>query len=297
MSAYPLASVIVLPIKTESFSFNLNIVGPSGIEIERNQNLCPFKSGGYIAIKKIMKWHIGCSGFLYRDWKNIFYPPDIPQRSWLQYYSNQFDTLEINSTFYKFPEAKNLKKFYEQTSVDFQFSLKAPRLITHFKKMKDCESLLSDLYSAAITGLREKLGPILFQFPPSFTCSSENQDAIIKHLNPEFKNVVEFRNAGWFSEDVKESLSKAGIIMSGLSHPILKEKQMIIKNTSIIYYRFHGIEKLFYSAYSEEELENFYITAMETNAEEIFVYFNNTASLSAIANAVFLKNIVSNASQ
>ena len=240
-----------------------------------------------------MKWHIGCSGFLYRDWKNIFYPPGVPQRSWLNYYSTQFDTLEINSSFYKFPEEKNLKKFYEQTAGNFQFALKAPRLITHFKKMKDCEAQFIDLYNASINGLKEKLGPILFQFPPSFNYSLENLEAILKNLHQEFKNVVEFRNASWFIDDVKKSLSKAGIIMSGLSHPILKENQAIIKNTQTIYYRFHGIEKLFYSAYTEDALENFYNEAMRANAEEIFVYFNNTASQAAIENALFLKNLVS----
>ncbi len=240
-----------------------------------------------------MKWHIGCSGFLYRDWKNIFYPPGVPQRSWLNYYSTQFDTLEINSSFYKFPEEKNLKKFYKQTAGNFQFSLKAPRLITHFKKMKDCEAQIIDLYDASINGLKEKLGPILFQFPPSFNYSLENLEAVLKNLNPEFKNVVEFRNASWFIDDVKKSLSKSGIIMSGLSHPILKENQAIIKNTQTIYYRFHGIEKLFYSVYAEDALENFYTEAMRANAEEIFVYFNNTASQAAIENALFLKKLVS----
>ncbi len=197
-----------------------------------------------------MKWHIGCSGFMYREWKNIFYPPGDPQRSWLNYYSTQFDTLEINSSFYKFPEEKNLKKFYDQTEEKFQFALKAPRVITHFKKLKDCDAQFSDLYAAAQNGLKEKLGPILFQFPPSFLYSSLNLEAILKNLNPEFRNVVEFRNVSWYSVDVKKSLSNAGIIMSGLSHPVLKDNQSIIKTTSAIYYRFHGIDKLFYSAYT-----------------------------------------------
>ena len=256
----------------------------------------PLKFGGHIAIKNFMKWHIGCSGFLYRDWKNIFYPPEIPQKKWLNYYSDQFDTLEINSSFYKFPEEKNLKKFHDQTSDNFKFSLKAPRLITHFKKMKGCEALLPDLYGAAIKGLKEKLGPILFQFPPSFIYSLENLEVIIKNLNPDFKNVVEFRNASWFTNDTENALSGAGIIMSGLSHPVLKHKQMIIKNSSIIYYRFHGIKKLFYSAYTKETLENFHMEAMQTNADEIFIFFNNTASPAAIKNALFLKKIVNNSS-
>ncbi|MEO5500837.1 MAG: DUF72 domain-containing protein [Ginsengibacter sp.] len=239
-----------------------------------------------------MKWHIGCSGFLYRDWKNIFYPPGIPQRSWLNYYSTQFDTLEINSSFYKFPEDKNLKKFYDQTEENFQFALKAPRVITHFEKLKNCDAQFSDLYAAAQNGLKEKLGPILFQFPPSFLYSPENMEAILKSFKPEFKNVVEFRNDSWFNVEVEETLCQNEIIMSGLSHPILKEKQAIIKTCGTIYYRFHGIERLFYSAYAEKAMEDFYIEATESGAEEIFVYFNNTASLAAIENALYLKKII-----
>jgi uncharacterized protein YecE (DUF72 family) len=160
--------------------------------------------------------------------------------------------------------------------------------------MKDCEAQFIDLYNASINGLKDKLGPILFQFPPSFNYSLENLEAILKNLNPEFKNVVEFRNATWFTDNVTKLFSEEGITMSGLSHPILKENQGIIKTTPTIYYRFHGMEKLFYSYYSEEILERFYIKATQINAKEMFVYFNNTASLAAIENALFLKKIVAN---
>lgn len=242
-----------------------------------------------------MKWHIGCSGFMYRDWKELFYPAGVRQKDWLQYYSTQFDTLEINSTFYKFPEAKNLEKFYDKTSDGFLFSLKAPRVITHYKKLKDCDQQFSDLYEAAEKGLREKLGPILFQFPPLFIFSEENLNALKRNLRPDFKNVVEFRNASWFNNEVVESLADSGIIMSGLSHPILKNNQHVVETNCILYYRFHGMEKLFYSVYSEAELKNFHKQVMKTKAKEIFVYFNNTASLAAIQNALSLKKIVDDA--
>ena len=93
-----------------------------------------------------MKWHIGCSGFLYRDWKNIFYPEKLPQRKWFEYYATQFDTLELNVTFYKFPQLSSLQKWYNDSPPEFLFSLKVPRLITHYKQLKDCESLLDDFY-------------------------------------------------------------------------------------------------------------------------------------------------------
>ena len=109
-------------------------------------------------------FHIGCSGFYYRDWKAIFYPEKLPQTKWFEYYSQHFNTLEINSSFYKFPTEKSLKKWYDTSPADFKFSLKVPRLITHYKKFFDCESLLTDFYTSIQSGLQEKSGCVLFNY-------------------------------------------------------------------------------------------------------------------------------------
>jgi len=80
-----------------------------------------------------MKWHIGCSGFYYHDWKNKFYPTGLPQREWLSYYSKTFDTVEINATFYNFPKPSFLRSLYSHSHDSFIFSVKVPRIITHYK--------------------------------------------------------------------------------------------------------------------------------------------------------------------
>lgn len=154
-----------------------------------------------------MKIFIGCSGFLYREWKPDFYPPDIPQRKWLEYYSNKFNSLEINSTFYKFPLEKNLKKFYDDTSKNFRFSLKVPRLITHYKQLKDCKSLAKDFYDVVRNGLENKTGCILYQFPPKFNFNDERLQLLAEILDPSFMNVAEFRNATWYSTEILEQLA------------------------------------------------------------------------------------------
>ena len=105
-----------------------------------------------------MKWHIGCSGFHYRDWKEIFYPAGLPQKKWFEYYSSKFDTLELNVTFYRFPQLSFLRNWYEVSPDHFVFTAKAPRLITHYKRFRDCERLLNDFYTTLIAGLDNKLG-------------------------------------------------------------------------------------------------------------------------------------------
>src|ERR1043165_722031 len=108
-----------------------------------------------------MKWHIGCSGFSYKEWKDVFYPPRLPQRLWFDHYSSRFSTLELNVTFYRFPQLKMLQAWYDKSPGGFIFSVKAPRLITHYKQLKDCQDLLNDFYTVCRDGLKEKLGPLL----------------------------------------------------------------------------------------------------------------------------------------
>ena len=160
----------------------------------------------------LMKWHIGCSGFHYRDWKEVFYPPKLPQRKWFEYYNSHFDTLELNVTFYRFPQLKFLQNWYAVSSPGFVFTVKAPRLITHYKKFHDCDRLLSDFYSTVITGLVDKLGTVLFQFPPSMAYDADLLERIIRSLSKEVINVLEFRHASWWTQTVYRRLKKDKII-------------------------------------------------------------------------------------
>lgn len=241
-----------------------------------------------------MQWHIGCSGYHYRDWKEVFYPPGMPQRSWFEYYSSRFDTLELNTTFYRFPQLTTLEKWYETSPAHFVFSAKAPRLITHYKRFNDCQSLLSDFYSAMEKGLKEKLAVVLFQFPPTMAYSREQLKKLLDGLSGSFTNVVEFRHASWWTEEVYARLSRKRIVFSGISHPALPQTTII--NRSTVYYRFHGIPRIFYSRYTEGQLKSFCDGLLEqANTRQVFVYFNNTASTAAIRNAVWLKKYIGQA--
>ncbi|HKZ67250.1 MAG TPA: DUF72 domain-containing protein [Chitinophagaceae bacterium] len=238
-----------------------------------------------------MKWHIGCSGYHYRDWKEIFYPAGLPQKKWFEYYNSCFDTLELNVTFYRFPQLKFLQNWYAISSPGFIFTVKAPRLITHYKKFNNCEDLLKNFYDTVITGLNDKLGTVLFQFPPSFVYSSERLELIVKNLSAEIKNVLEFRHTSWWTKDVFKQLQKKKIIFSGISHPKLPDK--VIINNKIAYYRFHGVPDLYYSAYSHDQLQTIADALLnDKTVKEAYIYFNNTATIGAIENAVWFKEYI-----
>jgi uncharacterized protein YecE (DUF72 family) len=238
-----------------------------------------------------MKWHIGCSGYHYSDWKEIFYPAGLPQKKWFEYYSSRFDTLELNVTFYRFPQLKFLQNWHAVSPPHFLFTVKAPRLITHYKKFNDCQSLLKDFYGTAIAGLDEKLGAVLFQFPPSFAYSAERLDLVIKNLSAETSNVMEFRHSSWWTKEVVAGLKKVKAIFSGISHPKLTDE--VVVTNKIAYYRFHGVPDLYYSAYSHKKLQAIADALLKKKAvKEAYVYFNNTATIAAIKNALWLKKYV-----
>lgn len=233
---------------------------------------------------------IGCSSFSNSSWKKIFYPENITSSKWFEYYCTHFNTYEINGTFYKFPSLKIMGNWYKKTPEYFLFSVKAPKEITHAKKFIGCEELIKDFYSVCKNGLKHKLGPILFQFPPGYHYSPEKLLLIISQLDVEYQNVVEFRHESWWIPEVWGKLAKNNITFCSVSHPKLPET--IFTAFPIIYIRFHGRDRMFYSSYSTEELNRVNdVISESTNIKPTFIYFNNTASTAGILNALEIKNL------
>ena len=238
-----------------------------------------------------IKWRIGCSGFHYSDWKEVFYPAGMPQRKWFEYYCSYFNTLELNVTFYRFPQLKFLQTWYNVSPPGFDFSVKAPRLITHYKRFSDVKRLLSDFYGISREGLKEKLGGILFQLPARMTYNRDLLNKIIETLDPTFLNILEFRDQSWWKPSVYRALAKNNISFCGISHPLLPDEAVC--NTSTAYYRFHGVPVLYYSQYKR----NFILQIIDRiiNANIVtrgYLYFNNTATIGAIRNAIFTDRIL-----
>jgi uncharacterized protein YecE (DUF72 family) len=235
-------------------------------------------------MKKKVQIRTGCSGYYNRHWKEVFYPGKLPQRKWFEFYCEQFNSVELNSTFYKFPTAESLYKWYEQAPNHFLFSVKAPKLITHFKRFNNCEQQLEDLYTACEKGLAGKLGCVLFQLPPGIQYDEEKLDLVIKSLRPAFNNVVEFRHKSWWSKKVYQRLAEHNISFCSISHPSLPAT--IVANTSTVYVRMHGVPKMFYSGYGPKQLQQLHDDILKKRGvRQAFVYFNNTAGVEGVLNA------------
>jgi len=231
----------------------------------------------------------GCTSYYNRLWQGIFYPEGLPTREWFTYYCTQFNTYELNSSFYKFPTTKSLQSWYRKSPDGFKYSIKAPKMITHTKKFIGCETELAEFYAACELGLKDKLACILFQLPPSFHYTPERLSRIFASLNPDFSNVIEFRHSSWWSDEVHLAFRQHKLLFCSVNYPNLPTNILTTANTA--YLRLHGNPRLFYSEYSDEELQAMLHQLKALKLNEAFVYFNNTASTAGILNALTVQRL------
>ena len=235
--------------------------------------------------------YIGCSGFSNRDWKGFFFPEELPPKEQLNFYSTQFNTVEINSTFYRRPWAQTLENWYQRADEDFKFFIKIPKTITHIKRLKETAAETADFCQHIHHGIQEKLAGFLFQMPPSFHYSEEHLEQLIKTVDFRFLNIVEFRHESWWNDEIFETLKKKNIAFSGVSFPKDIPDDFIINNSKSVYYRLHGVPVLFKSEYSEEELKKL-AKEIKKAKQDVFIFFNNTWGTAALKNALYLKKIL-----
>lgn len=240
--------------------------------------------------KKLKDIHIGTSGWSYEHWKKNFYPEGMPSKKWLHFYSNQFSTVEINSTFYHLPLQSTIRNWHEQVPDHFLFSLKASRYITHLKRLKEGKKSLK-LFYKTIADLQNKIGPILFQLPPSFKMDKERLTEFMAQLSADFSYVFEFRHDSWFVEEIYDLLSKNNIALciSDLKGKLSPE----IITASFTYIRLHGPKNAYKGFYGLSKLRN-WKSKMENWAKDIsvFCYFDNDEKGYAIQDAKKLKKMV-----
>ncbi len=236
------------------------------------------------------KGYIGCSGWSYGDWKGLFYPSNLSSKNYFSYYAQFFDTVEINSTFYRFPTEKALKSWYEQAPKAFKYSLKASRIITHIKRFKGAKEALKRFYGISDI-LAEKTGCFLFQFPENYTFSNERLERVLVELDPTYKNVIEFRDSSWWTPDIIQAFSKEKVIFCSVSGFNLPDH--LIATNKMSYIRFHG-SPAYASLYSDEGLARWVKKIKAASLQELWAYFNNDFQAYAVHNAVNLKNSLSN---
>ncbi len=239
------------------------------------------------------KIYIGTSGYYYRHWIGRFYPEKLVKDKWLEYYSKFFDTVELNTTFYHLPRAKTLEGWIRKTPPAFLFSVKVHRLITHIKKLK---GVRSDFYGfiKVIKPLKifNRIGCILHQFPPTLEYDTSFLKDYIDLLPKGYKHVFEFRNAEFFNDTIFLILkeNQVGLCIShmrGLETPP-------VATTDFVYFRFHGPEERYRSAYTDEQIKNFskLIWGFVLEDKTIFAYFNNDFNAYAVENAIILRKCI-----
>ncbi|RLG70313.1 MAG: DUF72 domain-containing protein, partial [Candidatus Iainarchaeum archaeon] len=237
-------------------------------------------------------YFIGCSGWFYWHWRGLFYAAQSQPREWFKEYCKHFNTVEINASFYHFPTEKTAKGWLKRAPKEFIYTVKANKAITHIKKFKGTRRLIKNFYKV-VNVLKEnnQLGCVLFQLPPSLHYSKTKLKEILQQLNPEFKNVIEFRHASWWNKEVYDEMKKHDAIFCIVSATEKIPADYVYTSKKAAYFRFHGREWYRYS-YSEEELKQYAEEMKKCKAKEVYAYFNNDFNAFAPRNAIRLKQLL-----
>lgn len=236
------------------------------------------------------KYYLGCSGWYYNDWKGRFYPQKLGKAKWLEYYSQNFNTIEVNNTFYRFPNEKTVQGWYKRTPDDFKITLKANQLITHRKRFKNTQNTINHFYKLSQI-LENKLGCILFQIPPQISKDIDFLKNALIQLDPAKNNVIEFRHTSWYDDDVVNILKEHNVAFCSVSSSQFPEELII--TSDIGYIRFHGKGRVRYRySYSDEELSMWGEKIKKSNSKSTFCYFNNDYNANAPKNCIALKRIL-----
>lgn len=242
------------------------------------------------AAKSQKKVHIGTSGWSYDHWDGVFYPK-ISSAKRLSFYSENFSTVEINSSFYHLPTEKSVKNWKKTTPKDFIFSVKASRFITHVKRLKSSDETVKN-FIKPIALLKEKLGPILFLLPPSFKLDYERLRSCIDNLPAQYQYTFEFRHPSWFHESVYKLLRKNNIALciSDLNGKTSPE----ITTADFMYVRLHGPKQAYRNTYSYYKLKQWAIKIKKWEKKQlgVYIYFDNDEKGYAIQDAKRLLRLI-----
>ena len=235
---------------------------------------------------------IGTSGYHYRHWVGTYYPAGIKSGEMLPHYLRDFDTVELNNTFYQLPNESTFDSWRKCTPDDFLFAVKGSRFITHMIKLKDAQRGLTNFMPRA-ERLRGKLGPILWQLPPRWKLNLGRLEEFLAALPPKHQYTFEFREESWMTDEVLELLRQYNAAfciyeLAGYHSPI----ELTADWT---YIRLHGPTHFKYQgSYTDEQLAAWAdrIRRWSRKLKSIYVYFDNDDSAYAVDNAITLKKML-----
>jgi uncharacterized protein YecE (DUF72 family) len=216
-----------------------------------------------------MRIAVGTSGYSYKEWKGSFYPDDLPAAKMLPFYAQHFDTVEINNTFYRMPEAKTMGKWAGEVPDGFQFSIKAPQRITHQKKLVDCGDDVRHLFEVSAE-LGPKLGPVLFQLPPFARKDAAKLRDFIALLPKEPRVGFEFRHASWFDDEIYAILrERDAALCAAETDESGPPDTLVVPTASWGYLRLRRTE------YAEGQLEGWAARVTSQPWDRAFVFFKH----------------------
>ena len=228
--------------------------------------------------------HIGCSGWVYRHWKNDFYPEGLAQKRWFEHYAANFNTVEINASFYRLPLWSTFDVWRDKAPPGFRYAVKVNRFITHNKKLAGVDGPIADFLALA-RRLGSALGPLLYQLPPSLHRNDERLAAFLKLLPPDLEHVFEFRHSSWYAASVLNLLDSHG--MGFVSHDLIGLETPPWAAGRTAYARFHGTAGKYRGRYNAEQVADWvkWFGEQRASGRSVWAYFNNDINGDAIADA------------
>ncbi len=235
---------------------------------------------------------VGTSGWQYRDWRGVLYPPGRPQRLWLEEYARHFATVENNNAFYRLPATETFAAWREATPGDFVMAVKASRFLTHMKRLRDPREPVERLMGR-VAGLGGKLGPVLLQLPPTLRADAGLLDACLECFPPGVRVAVEPRHDSWWTPRTTAVLERRGAALCWAdwgARPVTP----LWRTAAWGYVRFHSGIARPWPRYGRRSLATWaqrITAAWPDDADEVYAYFNNDPGGAAVLDAVLFAQV------
>jgi uncharacterized protein YecE (DUF72 family) len=224
---------------------------------------------------------IGTSGWQYDSWRRRFYPEKLPKSRWLEFYAQRLSAVEVNNSFYRLPSEGAFQRWRDATPDGFLIAPKVSRYITHIRRLRDAGESMELFWSRAAR-LKPKLGPLLFQLPPTFKADPERLRAFVRFIPREVRAAFEFRHPTWETDEVREILETAGAALVLADRPRARVKPVVTGGWS--YVRFHQGNPLG-AAYPLAKLRRWADRLLNLPASDLYVFFNNDPGGAAVRDA------------
>lgn len=235
---------------------------------------------------------IGTSGWQYRDWKGVFYPPDVPQRRWLEHYADTFPTVEVNNAFYRLPEKSVFEAWRARTPAGFVVAVKVSRYLTHVKRLQDPTEPVHR-YAERAAALGDRLGPSLLQLPPTLRADADALDKTLREFPRGWRVAVEPRHPSWWTDEIRAVLERHNAALCWADRrgrPVTP----LWRTADFGYLRLHEGRAKPWPHYGRTSLSTWAGRLRETfGTKATFVYFNNDPGGAAVQDANMLRHLMS----